>query len=293
MQLLPEKRLRLKSIPMSSRRLSAAPPRSAPMRRDWSTLPKRIEGWRKRARWVRRKLKTVPRAILVIATTAAVLAVFCATNFVYQVVRKPSEVFSPVSGEFDKTPIETWRLYAPLFREYSTASISAELLAALAQIEGAGNPVATTYWRWRLTWNPFAVYQPASSSVGMYQMTDAAFAEARHYCIRNHAVVEDGCLLRGLDSRLVPGRAIELTAVFLDRKITAILAHRPKTAASAQQKQELAAIIHLCGEGPAKAFAGRSFHLIFGERCGDHDVAAYLSQINAMKQKFLRLAAER
>jgi hypothetical protein len=70
----------------------------------------------------------------------------------------------------------------------------------------------------RLTWNPFAIYQPASSSVGMYQMTDAAFAEARHYCIRNHIVVVDGCSLTGLDSRALPSRAIELTAVFLDRK---------------------------------------------------------------------------
>ena len=38
----------------------------------------------------------------------------------------------------------------------------AALLAALAQAEGAGNPVASTYWRWRLTRNPFASYQPAS-----------------------------------------------------------------------------------------------------------------------------------
>ena len=98
------------------------------------------------------------------------------------------------------------------------------MLAALAQIEAAGNPVASTYWRWRLTWKPFAIYQPASSSVGMYQMTDAAFAEARHYCIRDHVVVEDGCSLTGLDSRLPPSRAIELTAVFLNRKVTAVLA---------------------------------------------------------------------
>ena len=98
-----------------------------------------------------------------------------------------------MSGAFNKTPAETWRQYAPLFREYSTAAISPELLAALAQVEANGNPVASTYWRWRLTWNPFAIYQPASSSVGMYQMTDAAFAEARHYCIRDHIVVVDGC----------------------------------------------------------------------------------------------------
>ena len=69
-------------------------------------------------------------------------------------------------------------------------SISPELLAALAQVESAGNPIARTYWRWRLTSDPFAVYQPASSAVGMYQMTDAAFAEAQGYCILHHTVVE-------------------------------------------------------------------------------------------------------
>jgi hypothetical protein len=66
----------------------------------------------------------------------------------------------------------------------------------------------------------------------MYQMTDAAFAEARPYCLRHHIVVEDGCLLTGLDSRVPPTRAIELTAVFLDRNVTAILTRPLKAAAS-------------------------------------------------------------
>ena len=174
------------------------------------------------------------------------------------------------------------------------------LLAALAQVEGAGNPVARTYWRWRLTWHPFAIYQPASSAVGMYQMTDAAFAEARRHCIRRHAVTDDGawddwrsCWFNGLYTRVVPSHAVELTAVFLDRNVSAILARRPDAAASAQQKQDLAAVVHLCGAGPAKAFARRGFQTLQGERCGDHDVATYLAQVNAMKREFLRLAAER
>ena len=256
-----------------------------------STRFGRIGGWRKPAHWVLCKLKAAPKAIRVLVIAAAAVAVFFAANLAYQVLRKPTELFSPASSAFNKSPAETWGRYAPLFREYSTASISPELLAALAQVEGAGNPVASTYWRWRLTWNPLALYQPASSSVGMFQMTDAAFAEARRYCVRHHTVVEDGCSLSGLDSRVLPSRAIELTAVFLDRNITAVLA-RPKMAANAQQKRELAAIIHLCGASSAKAFARRGFHLIMGERCGDHDVAAYLAQINAMMRKFLRLAAD-
>jgi hypothetical protein len=211
-------------------------------------------------------------------------------NLVYQVARKPTEVFSPVSGEFNKSPIETWRQYAPLFREDSTASISPELLAALAQVEGAGNPVATTYWRWRLTWNPFAIYQPASSSVGMYQMTDAAFEEARGYCIRRHTVIDDGCLWDALYTRVIPSHAVELTAVFLDRNVSEILARKGNTA-TAQQKQELAALVHLCGEGLARIYARRGFSLTGSERCGDHDVATYLAHLHAMKREFQRFAA--
>jgi hypothetical protein len=70
----------------------------------------------------------------------------------------------------------------------------------------------------RLTWNPFAIYQPASSSVGMYQMTDAAFAEARHYCIRNHIVVVDGCSLPGSILGHYRAAPSSLRQCFLDRK---------------------------------------------------------------------------
>ena len=127
----------------------------------------------------------------------------------------------------------------------------------------------------------------------MYQMTDAAFAEAQGYCILHHTVTETGCSPTALYSRVVPRHATELTAVFLDRNVTAILGHGRRTKISREQREELAAVIQLCGTGPATAFARRGFRLIPGERCGDHDIAAYLVQINAMKRQFLRLAAER
>jgi Transglycosylase SLT domain len=242
-------------------------------------------------RWVGLKLAAAPLALRTAAIAATVLAVFFAANFVYHVVRKPTEMFFRVSGALNKMPLETWRQYAPLFREYSTAAITPELLAALAQVESAGNPMASTYWRWRLTWDPFAIYQPASSSVGMYQMTDPTFAETRRYCIRHHIVVDDGCSLNELYTRVASSRAVELTSVYLDRNVTQIVAHR-RPAATPQQKQELAAIIHLCGAGSARVFARRGFSLTAGERCGDHDVAAYLAQFNAMKREFQRFAAD-
>ena len=246
----------------------------------------------KGVRWVGRKLNAAPLAIRIAATTATVLAVFSAANIVYHVVRKPTEMFSPLSSAFNKTPLQTWSHYAPLFREYSTAAITPELLAALAQVESAGNPLASTYWRWRLAWNPFAIYQPASSSVGMYQMTDAAFEEARGYCIRRHALVEEGCLWDALYTRVLPSQAIELTAVFLDRSVSGILMHKGNTATT-QQKEELAAVIHLCGEGVARIYARRGFSLPGDERCGDHDLGAYLAQLRALKRDFQRFAAAR
>ena len=196
-----------------------------------------------------------------------------------------------MGGVLDKEPIETWRQYEPLFHAYSTSTITPELLAALAQVETTGNPAACTYWRWQLTWNPFAVYKPASSAVGMHQITDAAYTEAARYCIRGNAVVDTDCGFTGLYTRAVPGHAIELAAVYLDHNVAAVLARAPDAAASPQQKQDLAAFIHLCGAGPASAFVHRGFQMMAGERCGDHLVAAYLAKVNAMKRLFLRLAA--
>jgi hypothetical protein len=246
--------------------------------------------WHALARRARRKFAAAPRAVRIALIGIAALILLAATNTVYHVARKPTELLYPVSTALGKMPAQTWRQYGPLFREYSTAAVTPELLATLAQVESAGNPLARTYWRWRLSWNPLAIYQPASSAVGTYQMTDAAFADARRHCIRDHEVVDD-CWLNGLYTRLVPSHAVELTAVFLDRNVAAILAGRSKPPASRRQKEELATIVHLCGPGPARAFARRGFTLAPGERCGDHDVATYLARVNAMKREFLRLAA--
>ena len=74
---------------------STVRPRSAPMRRDWNTLLKRIESWRKRARWVQCKLKAVPTAIRVVVICIAILAVFSATNVVLScAAQADGDVFS-------------------------------------------------------------------------------------------------------------------------------------------------------------------------------------------------------
>jgi hypothetical protein len=251
-----------------------------------------IRHWRERVTWAVRKLYAAPPGIWIVAIAAIALTGLSVINLVYHVLRKPTEIFAPVSAGFNKTPAETWRYYGSLFREYSTAAISAELLAALAQVEGAGNPVARTYWRWQLSWNPLALYQPASSGVGMFQMTDAAFVEARRFCIRNHTVMEDACRFSWLYTRVMPSHAIELAAVYLHHNVETIFAGRPNPKPNAEHKQELAPMIHLCGAGAAKAFARRGFRLIPGERCGEHEIETYLVRVKAMEREFLRLAAK-
>ena len=239
-----------------------------------------------------------PLAVQLGAGAIAAVALSLAVNWVYQVVRKPAELFFPVSGVLSKTPAETWRQYAPIFREHSTDVVTPELLAALAQVEGAGNPVARTYWRWRVTQEPFEVYRPASSAVGMYQITDSTFREAKRYCIRDHAVVEDGrwhdvssCWFNSLYTRVVPSHAVEMTSAFLDRRVAGIVQRRGTAAATLQQKQDLAALIHLCGAAAGDEYAKRGLRLAAGQRCGDHDVRGYLARVNAMKRVFARLAA--
>jgi hypothetical protein len=240
-----------------------------------------------------RELWAAPLAVRLVAGATVILVLILTVNWMYQVIRKPAEMFFPVSGALHKTPSETWRQYGPLFREHSTAVMTPDLLAALAQVEGAGNPVARTYWRWRLSWNPFEIYQPASSAVGMYQITNGAFRDARRYCIHDHTVVEDGpwndwgsCWFNSLYTRVIPSHAIEMTAAYLDRSVARTLARQRISTAELQQKQDLAAVIHLCGAGTGDAYARRRFQLTAGARCGDHDVRVYLARVNAMKRYF-------
>jgi hypothetical protein len=130
----------------------------------------------------------------------------------------------------------------------------------------------------------------------MFQITDATFREARRYCIHDHVVVEEGrwddlraCWFNALYTRVVPTHAVELTAALLDRQVARAVQRRG-VAASVGQQHDLAAVIHLCGAGAGDLYVQRGFRLTPAQRCGDHDVARYLAQVNGLKRHFLRLA---
>jgi hypothetical protein len=88
---------------------------------------------------------------------------------------------------------------------------------------------------------------------------------------------------RGRRTRVIPSHCKVATAT-ADARI----------AATPQQKEEFAALIHLChlcGAGAGESFARRGYRLAPGERCGDHDAATYLARVNTAKRQFQRLAA--
>ena len=130
----------------------------------------------------------------------------------------------------------------------------------------------------------------------MYQITDGNFAEARRFCIHDHAVVADGpwndwhsCWFTSLYARIFPGDAVELTAAYLDRSVASILDRHRMTSASLPHKQALAALIHLCGAGAGDEFARRGFKLGDGQRCGDHLAHGYIQRVAAMQAVFSSL----
>jgi hypothetical protein len=172
-----------------------------------------------------------------------------------------------------------------------------DLLAALAQVEGSGNPVVRTYWRFSFGVEPFEIFRPASSAVGMYQITDGTFAIARRYCIHRHRVVEDGpwydfksCWWNALYTRTVPSHAVEMTAAYLDRGVADLLARHPGLPATLAQKQTLATMMHLCGAGAAAEYARRGLTLAAGQRCGTHDARSYVARVVGMQRRFKALA---
>jgi len=281
------------------RRLAAGPRRKSSRGRRW----RRLRAWhlwpsaRRRRHWLN-AFRRAPALIQIAAGVVVLTTVWAVVNGIYQVTRKPTELFFPVSGTLYKTPSETWDAYAPLFRRYATEVITAEFLAALAQVEGSGNPVVRTYWRWSFRTNPLDVYRPASSAVGMYQITDGTFEEAKRYCIHDHVVVEEGpwydwrsCWFNRLYFRVVPSHAIELTAAFLDHAVSITLVRNRIQRTTLVQKQRLAALIHLCGTGEGDRYARSRFELISDRHCGEHDASEYIVRVDAMKGVFAALAA--
>jgi hypothetical protein len=238
-----------------------------------------------------------PAALRLLLAGSLLVALLAGLNLAYQVARKPTELLGLVFAPAPLTPPQTWARHGASFRAHSTDLIRPELLAALAHAESQGDALARTPWQWRWTWNPLALYAPASSAVGLYQITDAAFEEGRRLCVHAHRVARAGpwhdwsaCWFPALYTRTVPDHAIEMTAARLHDHVVRALGPARAARTGVPQRERLAAVIHLCGPARGAAFVRQGFRLRLGERCGSHDLGAYLARVDRFTLVFERLA---
>src|SRR6266849_1953881 len=103
----------------TSPRTRARPARTALFRRFVRPLSESgRKALRRLSRGAFRALLAMPLPIQFLMGAVVVLAVWVVLNGVVQVIRKPTEMFFPVSGTLAKAPPETWRQYGPLFRKH-------------------------------------------------------------------------------------------------------------------------------------------------------------------------------
>jgi hypothetical protein len=215
---------------------------------------------------------------------------FLFVNFVVQIARKPTEALG-LMPTTSKTPMQTWQSYREEFVSSSTNIITADFLAAIAQVESAGDPVAQPPWVFRWTTDIFRVYAPQSTAVGLMQITEGNYAEAKNYCIRDGRV-ETHCWLNNLYARFWPSHSIQMAAGFMHVQVERFMALHGVKNSNLENQQKLAALIHLCGKGRAPEFIKNQFKIGRGfQKCGTHDPNVYLQKVAMYKRQFSRMLA--
>ena len=70
------------------------------------------------------RLRAAPAWARYALALGALVMLAATANWLFQVARKPAELFFPVSGVLWKAPAQTWQAYAPIFRRHATATIT-------------------------------------------------------------------------------------------------------------------------------------------------------------------------
>ena len=92
---------------MSRRPPSRVRPRRTLRREPWRLAIAKLWPSVRSRRRALRAFQRAPRFLQVMIGVAIILTAWLALNWVYQVIRKPSELFFPVSGTLYKTPPQT------------------------------------------------------------------------------------------------------------------------------------------------------------------------------------------
>ena len=225
------------------------------------------------------------------------IGLFFLVNWVYHVAQNPTIIlhhFKLASGNPWKSAKGTWEAYGSLFERHETDLMTAQFLAAIAQKESAGNPIATTSWGWKWSKNPFEIYAPLSSSAGLFQYTKPTFQDAKRFCVHWGKPILSGswlepwnlCWFNWLYSRTSPSDSIETTSARLHYYVERMTKGRK---VGKVNKRKLATTIHLCGRGKAKKLMKVNFNLNAIGRCGSHNPAKYFQKVDRLRKTFAAL----
>ena len=218
------------------------------------------------------------------------LAVFgVTTNFLWQIYQKPAEVVALLGWSKAKSHKNTWATYEGFFKEHSTRLMTPSFLAALAQIESAGNPLATPQWKFRFTDRLSRIFSPQSSSVGLYQFTSGTFEKARKYCIQGGEAQSTNCWMNSVYARIFPSHSIEVASAYLDTEVRRMM-KKYKKRLNKNMAQNLAGIIHLCGSKKAEVYFKSSFNSRKLGKCGTHNPTVYLKRLRQSRRAFDRIS---
>jgi hypothetical protein len=217
------------------------------------------------------------------------IGVFFAVNFLVQIARKPAEALGLLGLGRSRSVAETWRAFSRDFQRHGTEITTPTFLAAMAQVESSGNPLATPKWHFQWSGSVWRWFAPESTSVGLYQLTDGTYERAKDFCIKKGRVARDGpwhdwgsCWFNWAYLRISASDSIEMTSAYLHHAVTTSLNGR-KTSPTNQRR--LAAVIHLCGQGKARAFIRSGFDLASAGHCGRHDVRRYVERIERYERQ--------
>jgi hypothetical protein len=226
------------------------------------------------------EIKEQPNTLGGLIITLAVL--FFPLNFAAQLAFKPTELYRFAGIGSSKSVRGTWIAYETEFKRHATDVMTPDFLAGLAYTESSGNPSAQPPWVWRLTLVPWRLYAPASSAVGLMQITDGNLQQAGRYCIKDGRPATSGCLLTSLYSRLSPSDSIEMTSAYLHVQVARVA---PKKT-TLRRRQELAAVMHLCGPDKGPAFVRAGFDSERMGVCGRQAVRPYVRRVMRLREEF-------
>lgn len=211
-----------------------------------------------------------------------VIVTVLVTNFIFHIANNPIHVLSFFSDSMLKRPSETWQSYGSIFRAAEKGRVRGTLLAALAQVESQGNPLAAPDWQFSFSTDLTELYAPASTSFGVMQITKGTFDLILKTCKKG----ESDCPYAGLATRARVRDSVFMTSGHLNRSMEELVGAKQLKKLSESNVVKLASIIHLCGPDVARRLVRVKFNTELLPRCGSHWPSLYTRRVAELKKQF-------